>query len=364
MSKFSIIYDSIKAGKTILGVGPMSRNCINAAIKIANTRKIPIILIGSRRQIEARSLGGGYVDTTERFCRYVKKTDKENGKYVFLARDHGGPWQGGDEYDLSHEEAMNTARESYRVDIESGMDILHIDPSLKTRPASAIMRDIDDLMSFCLKESYNMIADRTDPIFEIGTEEHGDFTSDPTQFSDFARRYRLNSSFIVGNTGLWVKETRNVGRFDIEKTKELVKVCNEHNLFLKGHNSDYISDDTIQSINQAGVHSINVAPEFGITETVELFNTLENLGFHQYIEELFYIFYNSNKWKKWIMNDPISYNRSMLAIIAGHYNFNNPRVLEIKKDVRKRTGVSIDTICQWQVKRRIERYLDNLGWTE
>ena len=47
---------------TLLGVGPMSKNCIDAAIEIANDEHIPIMLIASRRQIDSEELGGGYVN--------------------------------------------------------------------------------------------------------------------------------------------------------------------------------------------------------------------------------------------------------------------------------------------------------------
>ena len=50
------------ARKTLLGVGPMSMNCINASIEISNEREIPILLIASRRQIDSEAFAGGYVN--------------------------------------------------------------------------------------------------------------------------------------------------------------------------------------------------------------------------------------------------------------------------------------------------------------
>ena len=40
----------------------MSQNCIDVVINISNTKKIPIQLIASRRQIECSQLGSGYVN--------------------------------------------------------------------------------------------------------------------------------------------------------------------------------------------------------------------------------------------------------------------------------------------------------------
>ena len=59
-SKLQKLYDVIESGKTILCVGPMSTNCIDAAIEVSNENDIPMILIPSRRQVESNELGGGY----------------------------------------------------------------------------------------------------------------------------------------------------------------------------------------------------------------------------------------------------------------------------------------------------------------
>ena len=51
----------INTKKTVLGVGPMSLNCINASNNISFKYKVPIFLICSRRQIDSKFHGGGYV---------------------------------------------------------------------------------------------------------------------------------------------------------------------------------------------------------------------------------------------------------------------------------------------------------------
>ena len=72
----------------------MSTNCINAVINISNKYNIPIQLIASRRQIDSDDHGGGYVNnwSTEEFSNYVRKNSQQ--QFVFLSRDHSGPWQG------------------------------------------------------------------------------------------------------------------------------------------------------------------------------------------------------------------------------------------------------------------------------
>ena len=67
---------------TLLGVGPMSVNCVDATIELANEHEVPILMIASRRQIDSIEFGGGYVNnwTTEDFARHVTDKDKKGKK--------------------------------------------------------------------------------------------------------------------------------------------------------------------------------------------------------------------------------------------------------------------------------------------
>ena len=70
MTKIHNLFQKYKDKKvTHLGIGPMSKNCIDAAIEISNENDIPLMLIASRRQIDCKELGGGYVNnwSTEEF---------------------------------------------------------------------------------------------------------------------------------------------------------------------------------------------------------------------------------------------------------------------------------------------------------
>ena len=96
-------------------VGPMSLNCIDASIEIANDYSIPLFLIASRRQIDSADFGGGYVNnwTTRQFSDYVLSKDKKG--MVLMARDHGGPWQNPIEVDNAFglRKAMSSAKQSF-----------------------------------------------------------------------------------------------------------------------------------------------------------------------------------------------------------------------------------------------------------
>ena len=62
MIKQSLIKQIKGKCATLLGVGPMSLNCVDSVIEISNQEKIPLMLIASRRQIDSEDFGGGYVN--------------------------------------------------------------------------------------------------------------------------------------------------------------------------------------------------------------------------------------------------------------------------------------------------------------
>ncbi|MFZ2412258.1 MAG: class II D-tagatose-bisphosphate aldolase, non-catalytic subunit, partial [Candidatus Methanoperedens sp.] len=273
---------------TLLGVGPMSKNCVDAAIELSNDYEIPLMLIASRRQIEADDLGGGYVNnwSTERFCEYVIERDLK-GK-IILARDHGGPWQNDFEKEqkLSLRNAMDSAKKSFQVDIESGFEMIHIDASVDIFSDLSVdetLLRIFELYEFCWSIAQK---NKRKIIFEIGSEKQSG--SNRNQFDseyvisetiDFCVKNNLpRPSFVVIQTGTKVLETKNVGTFDTPirikdelpaeiEIPKILDICNKYNIFLKQHNTDYLSDEALAWHPKLGIHSANVAPEFGVAET-------------------------------------------------------------------------------------------------
>ena len=68
---------------TLLGVGPMSLNIVDATIELSDEYDVPIILIASRRQIDSSEFNGGYVNnwSTDAYSEYVNKNCKSNSVY-------------------------------------------------------------------------------------------------------------------------------------------------------------------------------------------------------------------------------------------------------------------------------------------
>ena len=367
---------------TLLGVGPMSVNCVDAAIELANEYDVPLMLIASRRQIDSEDFGGGYVNnwTTDDFARYVIDADKK-GK-VLLARDHGGPWQNNKEKDegLSLRRAMESAKASYKADIDAGFQILHIDPSVDIHgspSADEVLDRVFELYEFCW--SYAQRSGK-EVIFEIGTEEQSGGTNTQEELDytlsameQFCDRNQLpRPTFVVIQTGTRVMETRNVGSFDTPlrvaeeipaeiQVPKMIEICQQHGIFMKEHNTDYLSDEALQWHPRLGIHSANVAPEYGVAETRALVEVLEQNKLTKLAEQFLELAYNSGKWGKWMLPDTRATDRDR-AVIAGHYVFATEECQQLKAKAAQQleqSGIALESELKQRVKESIARYLRN-----
>ncbi len=382
-----MIYQDIKSliskrHCTLLGVGPMSVNVVDAAIELANDYEVPLLMIASRRQIDSEEFGGGYVNNwvTKDFARYVTEKDKK-GK-ILLARDHGGPWQNNKEINcnLDFEFAMKSAKASYLEDIKAGFQVLHIDPSIdihRTPAIDEILGRIFDLYEFCWSQAQQL---QQEIIFEIGTEEQSGSTNTQeeldytlNQVKKFCIQNNLpQPTFIVIQCGTRVMEMRNVGSFDLPvrvaneipaeiQLPKMIEICNRHGIFMKEHNTDYLSNEALQWHPRLGIHAANVAPEFGVAESKALVNILEANGMANLSDRFLEISYKSNKWDKWMLENTTATDRDR-SLIAGHYVFSTPEVLQLKAEAQKnleRKGILLENYLKEQVKLSILRYLRN-----
>ncbi len=367
---------------TFLGVGPMSLNCVDVAIDLANKYEIPIFLIASRRQIDDDFCGGGYVNnwTTTAFSSYVTERDKK-GK-IYLARDHGGPWQNPKEIalNLGLRQAMESAKHSYLADINAGFQIIHIDPSIDIHAKPRIDEVLDrvyELYEYCWSKAKDLNQNIT---FEIGTEEQSGSTNSQEELE-----YTLNSvknfckknnipepAFVVIQSGTRVLETSNVGSFDLPlrvaneipaeiQLPKMIEICNKFNVMMKAHNTDYLSESSLNWHPRLGIHSANVAPEFGVAETKALINVLKENKLNKLLEEFIKLSYQSRKWEKW-MKPNTNANEIDKAIIAGHYVFSTKEFGVIKEKAKKeliKKGIDLDKFLKFAIEESILKYLYN-----
>ena len=374
---------------TLLGVGPMSKVVTTAAVELANEFRSPVALIPSRRQVDAQSFGGGYVENwdTETFANYVRSIDR--GGFAFLSRDHSGPWQGLSSPEPSTDDptlpdAMLEVKRSLSDDIHNGFDLLHIDPSL------ALLRgfsedDVDDMAVELIAHCVGQMTSDKLCAFEVGTDEQ-DIAPDPISLSR-SRLRRLNAKldhyrlprplFYVVQTGTKVMESRNVGSFDQMITLKgslppavhlpsTLEMCRIEGVLLKEHNADYLSDRALKWHRRYGIHAANVAPEFGVAETSELLEVLTDLGLGNELDTFSEIVLNGGRWSKWMLPNSTA-NDLDRVLIAGHYHFSNPTVSEIRAKaahIGEKQGLDTEARIRARVRSSIKRYMVAFGYGE
>ncbi len=364
---------------TLLGVGPMSSNCIDAAIELANGHDVPVMLIASRRQIDSVKFGGGYVNnwTTGQFAEYVIDADKKG--QVILSRDHGGPWQNELEVGekMSLRRAMQSAKESFREDIDAGFQILHIDPSVDIFGKPDVDQVLDrlyELYEFCWRYAHSL---GREVVFEIGTEEQSGSVNALEELEytlesmhRFCAKEKLPfPTFVVVQTGTRVLEMRNVGSFDspvrvvdelpVEiQIPQMVEICKHYGVFIKEHNADYLSAESLQWHPRIGIHAANIAPEFGVAESRALVDLLRRESAGGCVDSFLQLAYDSGKWKKWMVPDSQASDTEK-ALIAGHYVFAHEEFIEIKRRAAEELGVDIDQFLKEKIKEVILQYLLN-----
>jgi hypothetical protein len=364
---------------TLLGVGPVSRLTVEATVELANEHDVDVMLIPSRRQVDSDRLGAGYVEgwNAERFASFVRERDPK-GRAI-LCRDHGGPWQNSKELDeqLDPKAAMESAIASYEEDIEAGFAILHIDPSVG--PDSA--PDLETTLEY-LFELYASCWDmaksrRLDIQFEVGTEEQSSVSGSMKELeymleriNGFCKAESLPPPlFVVVQTGTKVAETRNVGsllspyRINGEIPPEVflpyvIQACERHGLKIKQHNTDYLDDRVLSWLPQLGVHSANVAPEYGVVESRAYLQVLEAHRLFKQRDRFIELAYESGKWKKWLLPHSRATERDC-AVICGHYVFSTPEFRELVEEVNRElagTSTVLLDFAKGEVKKCLMRY--------
>jgi len=375
-----MIKDFIKSKKaTLLCSGPMSKNCINASLELSKEYDIPQILIASRRQIDSEAFGGGYVEnfTTKQFATYIKS---KNIDKIFLARDHGGPWQNVVEKDnnLNISDSMNSAKKSFEEDILAGFDFLHLDPSIPIQSEDLTIDKILNRLFELYGHTYEFAQqNRKNVQFELGTEEQDGYGQNLDQFEYFLNETQkfcdknkiAKPTFVVAQTGTKVMECKNVGIFkndittdsdlSLEHLKQTISICKKYNVMLKEHNTDYLSNEALSLRPILGIHASNVAPEFGVAETKGFLYLLTTFGYKKEFDLFVDTAIDSNKWVKWMLKDSNA-TKIDKAIICGHYIFANKKIRQMKKKIARellKKNVNLDENLKTLVKQSMTRYI-------
>ena len=257
---------------------------------------------------------------------------------------------------------------------------MHIEPSVDIHGSPDVDETLDrvfDLYEFCWSQAQQTSQEI---IFEVGTEEQSGSTNSQEELD-----YTLNAikkfcvqnaipqpTFVVIQCGTRVMEMRNVGSFDSPirianeipseiQLPKMIEICNRHGIYMKEHNTDYLSDEGLQWHPRLGIHAANVAPEFGVAETKALVNVLVSNGLGNLADRFLKIAYESYKWDKWMLDNTTATDMDR-SLIAGHYVFSKPEVKELKIEAAKELGrrsINLEEHLKQQVKQSILRYLRN-----
>ncbi len=338
---------------TLLGIGPMSNEVIYAGLELAGELDFPFILIASRNQIDSKEFGGGYVKGWDQkeFSSAIDKMAKEVGfkGLLYICRDHGGPWQRDKEKKekLPPKEAMEIAKKSFLADMEAGFNLLHIDPTKNPhkRDTNLVIERTVELIEFLENERKKRGWGEVG--YEVGTEDIQGGLTQNSVFRDFiveltTRLKKKNlplPDFIVGQTGTFVKMTKNVGTFSPEKAGELARIAQEFGIGFKEHNVDYLDEESLKKHPGLGITCANVAPEFGVAQTRAYLKLAEEAGDKKFISILEDAVVESNRWHKWlfkedegITSEALLKNKAKLRHVTetcGHYVLDEPVIKEV-----------------------------------
>ena len=115
--------------------------------------------------------------------------------------------------------------------------------------------------------------------FEVGTEE-SIRKFEAIDIDILLTDLRLNLTtkefnqikYAVIQSGTSLKENTNTGEYDKDRLTSMIKIVKKHDLLSKEHNGDYISIELIKEKMDLGLDAINIAPEFGLIETLSYIN--------------------------------------------------------------------------------------------
>ncbi len=384
---------------TLLGIGPMSSNLLQASFELARDYDFPLMFIASRNQVDADELGGGYVNgwDQKRFHDDIRKIANQvsfDGLY-YLCRDHGGPWQRDNERNahLCEEEAMKLARQSYLADIENGFDLLMIDPTKdpfeigKVIPLDVVLKRTVDLIAYCEKERTRLGLPEIG--YEVGTEETNGGLTSTEKYHEFIEKLEKElqakglpmPTFIVGQTGTLTRKTEQVGTYHFQNAYNLATMAKKYGVGLKEHNADYLDDVTLLEHIPANVTASNVAPQYGTEETrayLKLCDVEDILKKEGLIENasdvrntLLVKAIKTERWRKWMIGeqrnlqvDEILKDKELsldILDIAGHYAFNDAdvkRELDILYKNLAKHHIDGQRFVIDHIKRPLQQYVE------
>src|SRR3972149_1251354 len=159
--------------KSILGIGPMSSETVEAVFRYSHYHRAQLMLIASKNQID---YNGGYVNgwNTAKFMEFIKRMRQVyDNSNVKICRDHCGPGFNGI-YDL--EDSYKTIE----TDIKNGFDLIHIDFCHFKGSKEEQFEETKKAIEYCYKLNPRILI-------EVGTDENTGTNFGPMNLSEIER---------------------------------------------------------------------------------------------------------------------------------------------------------------------------------
>jgi len=381
------ISESIGWRATLLGLCPVSRATIRAAIECAKFLNFPLFFVVTLNQVD---IDGGYTGLTQKdFVKLVRRECEEVGYRgpTIIALDHGGPWLKDKHVAerLEFEEAFEWVKKSVEACIKAGYDLLHIDTTVdiwsKQLSIDTIIERAVELIEHA--EAFRAEQGAHKLSYEVGTEEvHGGITS-PQLFEEFIRKLKTKLKerglenvwpcFIVGNVGTFLAPNN---KFNLEKAKMLVKIARSYKLYVKGHYTDYVSNP--EDYPKAGMGGANVGPELAHAEylALEELDKLEKILYQrkkiekpsEIMKKLDESIIRSGRWRKWLTKEERALSFEELAeskkrwllATGSRYVLSTPEIYKSRirlRDNLKTWGVYSEDVVTSRLRDVIWKYV-------
>lgn len=288
-----------------LGFGPMSREIINILGTYTEEKQYPLMLIASRNQVDFES---GYVMTTEQLGEEANHYSKKN---LLLCRDHCGPYFSDADRGLDLDAAILRCQATIAADIKAGFDLIHIDVS---RIKNNQLEYAKKLIEFTLNIEPKMKL-------EFGSEDNTgvDVNSSIARIDDqieFLKAYKDNVVFFVSQTGSLTKDGQ-IGKFNVKSNIKVAEQLHEAGYLFKEHNADYFNLADIEKRIEAGIDSLNIAPQLGKMQTDLLTEMAGHTDEYKKFADLVYS--KPSIWSRWMSNG--STDKDTAVSVSGHYHF-------------------------------------------
>lgn len=331
-----------------VAVGMATAYSLDLAREVGIEAGRPVMLIASRRQVDSERTGGGYLGwTTPEWCARSSQVD-DRGR-LLLARDHGGPYQRPQdiEQQASPPVAMASALESLRCDIESGVELLHIDTSVgpggDAETTATALHRAAELVAACTEIAGRA---RRQVSFEVGFEVQNESISDPEDYArvivplltELRRSCNVSPAFIVAQTGTKVTGRRNTGVLQRRprsatqgrQLRELAAVISSFGGRLKAHNCDYLGGRAVLRLRSVGAW-MNISPEVGTAQTVAVVRSARDLHLGGALDEFCDAVIAAGFWRKWAGGAQQTISDQEKVALGGSYLFSAPVFAELRE---------------------------------